>query len=186
MSSWIDRITARFPVGDLKVPGTGRFAAVALVLHDDPIGPRVLLMKRAEREGDPWSGHISLPGGRYHATDPHLLATAIRETREELGVELENARLIGQLPTAHPRSSGPNGMEVTPFIFVTDEEVGTTPGPEAFSAFWLPLDLARSGTLDITYRYAPSGDSFPGWSYEGHVIWGLTWRVLQDLIERIG
>ena len=55
-------------------------AAVALLLTPDP--DRLLLIRRAEREGDPWSGHLALPGGRRDESDTDLLATALRETFE--------------------------------------------------------------------------------------------------------
>ena len=65
-----------------------RPAAVALVLLDGPQGIEILLIKRAERADDPWSGQIALPGGRYDVGDRDLEATAVRETREETGVDL--------------------------------------------------------------------------------------------------
>jgi 8-oxo-dGTP pyrophosphatase MutT (NUDIX family) len=139
-------------------------------------------MKRAERSGDPWSGHISLPGGGYHAPDPDLLATAIRETHEELNIDLHAAAFLGPLPVLQPLSSGPNGVEVTPFVFVTPVPVEPQCGPEAMSAFWLPLDAASAGDLDGTYTYPGTDRTFPSWEFEGHTIWGLTWRILGDLI----
>lgn len=139
-------------------------------------------MKRIERAGDPWSGHISLPGGRHDPRDPDLLATAIRETREELGIDLTGARLIGRLPALSPLTSGPAGIEVTPFVFVTHAAVEPTPGPEAESAFWLPIELAASGALDDTYTYPGTSATFPSWRYENFTIWGLTWRILGDLL----
>lgn len=183
MSPFIERLVGRLRVTVVRPPEDGRRrAAVAAVLHDEPPGPRVLLMKRAERAGDPWSGHISLPGGGHDARDADLLATAIRETREELGLELAGARLAGNLPTLSPLSSGPNGVEVTPFVFVTDVAVAPEPGPEALAAFWLPIELAASGALDDTYTYPSTDRKFPCWTFEGHVIWGLTWRILTDLL----
>jgi 8-oxo-dGTP pyrophosphatase MutT (NUDIX family) len=169
-------------LGDLPLPvDDRRRAAVAIVLHDGP-SPRILLMKRAERVGDPWSGHISLPGGGYQASDGGLRVTAIRETREELGVELEHARLLGNLRTLHPRSAGPRGIEVTPFVFVTEAALEPVCGPEALAAFWLPVELAASGALDGMYQVPASEVKFPSWTYEGHVIWGLTRRILDDLL----
>jgi 8-oxo-dGTP pyrophosphatase MutT (NUDIX family) len=159
-----------------------RRAAVAVLLHDEPSGPRVLLMKRAERPGDPWSGHISLPGGRYETFDLDLHTTAIRETREEVGIELAGARYLGQLPPLQPRTSGPNGIEVTPFVFLTEVAVEPTCGPEALAAFWLPLETAAAGTLDGTYTYPDTAMTFPSWNYDGHVIWGLTWRIIGDVL----
>ncbi len=151
---------------------------MAIVLHGD----RVLLMKRSERVGDPWSGHISLPGGGYSPRDVDLQTTAIRETREELGLELASARMLGHLTPLSPMSAGPMGMEVTPFVFATEVALEPQVGPEAESAFWLPLELAASGALDDTYTYPGTERTFPSWRYEQYVIWGLTWRILGDLL----
>jgi 8-oxo-dGTP pyrophosphatase MutT (NUDIX family) len=184
VSRFVDRLAQRLTGPAPAAPAAApRRAAVAAVLHDEPDGPHVLLMKRVERAGDPWSGHISLPGGGYHAgEDADLLATAIRETHEELGIELTGARLLGNLAPLHPRTSGPAGIEVTPFVFHTRLALEPVCGPEALAAFWLPLDLAASGALDSTFEYPSAAMKFPAWSYEGYVIWGLTWRILADLL----
>jgi len=180
----IERLAARLTPDRPRAPGEGgRRAAVAVLLHDEPAGPRVLLMKRAERVGDPWSGHISLPGGRFEPSDPDLLATAIRETHEELAIDLSGTRLLGQLEPLHPRTSGPSGIEVTPFVFATTAAVEPRCGPEALAAFWLPLEIAASGAIDGTYTYPGSAMTFPSWTYEGHVIWGLTMRILGEVVS---
>jgi 8-oxo-dGTP pyrophosphatase MutT (NUDIX family) len=184
VSPFIEMLVGSLQLGEHRRPladGTKR-AAVSVVLHDESPGPRVLLMKRIERADDPWSGHISLPGGRYDASDPDLLATAIRETHEELGIELAGTRLLGALPVLHPFNSGPAGVEVTPFVFVTHVAVEPQLGPEAAAAFWLPVELAASGALDEPYSYPGSAIKFPSWKYEDHTIWGLTFRILQDLL----
>jgi len=179
VSPLIERVIGRVEREALRPPDDGRRrAAVAALLFED----RVLLMKRVAREGDPWSGHISLPGGGYAPGDADLLATAIRETHEELGIDLAGARLLGNLKTLSPFTSGPAGLEVTPFIFVAESAVEPSCGPEAEAAFWLPLPLAASGALDATYIYPGTTRTFPSWSYEGHVIWGLTWRILSSLL----
>lgn len=186
MSPLIESLAARIALGDVTpAPDARRRAAVAIVLHDER-SPRVLLMKRAERAGDPWSGHISLPGGGFQVSDGDLRVTAIRETREELGIDLDTAHLLGNLPALHPRTSGPTGIEVTPFVFVTRAVLEPVCGPEALAAFWLPIDLAASGALDGTYLYPGSQTEFPSWTYEGHVIWGLTRRILDSLLELAG
>lgn len=201
VSALVDRLVQRFaaprppgPVRDAALlpeqassvaPGapTGpvRRAAVAVVLHDFTDDPRVLLMKRAERVGDPWSGHISLPCGGYQAEDGTLLTTAIRETHEELGIDLTGARVIGQLDALHPRTSG-HGIEVTPFIFQVAAALEPVCGPEALAAFWFPIERAGTGAFDGTYRYPGSDATFPSWDYEGHVIWGLTLRILGEIL----
>jgi 8-oxo-dGTP pyrophosphatase MutT (NUDIX family) len=183
VSPFVERLFSRLPARDVRPAADGRKrAAVAALIHDDPTNPRVLLMKRVEREGDPWSGHISLPGGGFQATDGDLLATSIRETEEELGIDLRQTRLIGPLPALSPLSAGPMGIEVTPFAFVTEVAPPTHVGPEALSAFWLPLGLASAGTYDGEFTYPGTDRKFPAWNYEGFTIWGMTWRIVADLI----
>lgn len=163
------------------LPSDGqRRAAVAVVLH----GYDLLLMKRAERVGDPWSGHVSLPGGRYELEDRNLLTTAIRETREELALDLSGAQLLGTLPTLHPLMAGPKGIEVTPFVFSAAELPIVSTSAEAEAAFWLPLHEVVSGRLDRVFVHE-SSRQFPSWHFEGYTIWGMTMRVISDLVERI-
>ena len=90
-------------------------AAVAVLLVPDPLS--VLLIRRSEREGDPWSGHVALPGGRAELEDVDLAATAIRETAEEVGVLLDRTQLLGALDDVAPRSSVPRIFTVRPFVF---------------------------------------------------------------------
>jgi 8-oxo-dGTP pyrophosphatase MutT (NUDIX family) len=179
----VERLSHRLSLTASAPPVDGmRRAAVAAVLHENPTGVHVLMMKRAERANDPWSGHISLPGGGYQTEDPHLLATAIRETHEELGIRLSEDQLLGNLAPLAPRSAGPSIIEVTPFVFRVEHYPETICGPEALSAFWLPLDAASSGSLDSMYTYPNTTLTFPSWNYEGHEIWGLTRRIIDDLL----
>ena len=183
----VERLARRLVVRSVPPGREGRQAAVAVVLHESAdLGPRVLLMKRAERAGDPWSGQISLPGGGYHADDGDLVTTAIRETREELLIDLATlpgTRVLGHLPPLHPSASGPRGIAVTPFVFATTVQPEPSCGPEAEAAFWLPLARAARGELDATFLYPGTGNRFPSWEYEGHTIWGLTMRILADMLD---
>lgn len=157
-----------------------RRAAVAIVLHE----ARVLLMKRAIRAGDPWSGHISLPGGGFHVEDETLLRAAMRETHEELGVDLVGAKFLGQSPPLAPMMSGPLGVEVTPFVWVVDREPPLVLNHEAAGTFWLPLERTIAGAFDgeFDFEHEERRMKLPSWTYEGHVIWGLTWRLLSDVL----
>ena len=178
-----DRLTA---LGAAPSAEPTAAAAVAIVIRLEPI-PSVLLMKRAARDGDPWSGHIACPGGRFQEGDGDLLHTAMRETREEVGVDLEkSARLVGALhtlPTLGRTKIQPTS--VTPFVFVVEEPVEVVPNEEAESAFWMPLEAAAGGQLDGEFMYQNVDPplAFQCWNYEGHVIWGLTYRMLRSLIE---
>ena len=179
-----ERRLARLQVDD---PGTADLrSAVAALLRFDRGVPDVLLMKRVERTDDRWSGHISLPGGRESAADPDLLATAVRETREEVGVDLHAcARLIGRLAPVRAVAEGHiQPLIIAPFVFVQTGPVTIELGDEAEEAFWFPLDRALSGELADEYEYVVGASTriLPSWRYQGHVIWGLTYRMLDDLL----
>jgi 8-oxo-dGTP pyrophosphatase MutT (NUDIX family) len=166
--------------------GEGRRAAVAVVLREIDSDLEVLLIQRAIREGDPWSGHIALPGGHRDATDASLLVTAIRETREEVGLDLEqNASLLGRLASLRPVSG--LALDVSPFCFALEQPSELSYGPEVVSSFWTPLGALARGEHDATYRFERQGNEliFPAWNVEGRVIWGMTYRLLLDLLGRI-
>src|SRR5262245_51874152 len=94
-------------------------AAVAVILHDGDEGVETLFIHRAVRAGDVWSGQIAFPGGRREPSDTDLLATAIRETREEVGVDLSAAERLGVLDDLHPRTPVLPPVVVRPFVFAS-------------------------------------------------------------------
>ena len=101
-----------------SVPLPSKRAAVAIGLRDGSAGPEILMIQRAVREGDPWSGHMGFPGGRKDDTDASDEACAKRETLEEIGFDLEaHARCICQLSDVNTgwRADRPE-MLVAPFV----------------------------------------------------------------------
>jgi 8-oxo-dGTP pyrophosphatase MutT (NUDIX family) len=182
-------ITARLAAHRPRDPAFAALsrAGVAAVLRFSP-APEVLLMERAARPGDRWSGHISFPGGRESPGDRDLLATAIRETREEVGLDLEqHGRVLGRLDGVRAVARGmPLSMVIVPHVFVCEACPGIRLelGDEAAGVFWLPLAEAASGRLDDTYRYklGPASWNLPCWRYHGHTIWGLTYQMLSQLL----
>lgn len=179
------RLAAHTPARPLSL-GLKR-SAVACVLRFDRAAPEVLLMKRAQRKGDRWSGQISFPGGREQADDFDLRATAVRETREEVGVNLHtHARMIGQLDTIRAvAKGGVRPLTITPYVFVQTRTLEVALGDEAVDSFWFPLEQAASGDLTDEYRYefGPVPMIMPCWRYNGHQVWGLTYRMLNHLLD---
>lgn len=173
--------------GPDPAPANTRRAAVVLVLRNLVAEPEVLLMRRAERPGDRWSGQIGLPGGHADATDRNLLATALREAREEVGLELaRDARLLGPLRPVQAKARGHLlPMWITPFVFALHTASETILGPEAAEAFWFPLQRARAGELPWTHRYLREHEErvLPAWRFGEHVVWGLTYEILSGFLR---
>jgi 8-oxo-dGTP pyrophosphatase MutT (NUDIX family) len=160
-------------------------AAVALV-HAAPPCDSVLLMRRAEREGDSWSGHWSFPGGRHEHGDVDLLHTALRELEEECGIRLRRADLESALPERVAGSRVGKFMLVAPFAFRVQGEMATVLDPaEAAHADWVPLSLLRD-TSRHRLRNVPNGAPdlfFPAVDLDVAPLWGFTWRVLVEWLN---
>ena len=163
---------------------------MAIALRHGSEGPEVLLGRRANRRGDRWSGHVSLPGGLHEPSDAHLRATALRETWEEVGVDLgATARLIGRLDEVPAVvHGGLQPLSIAPFVFELQREISPQPSAELTRVFYLPLRVAASGRLDshLWYRLAgPVRLPWPCWRWDGEVIWGLTYRMLRSLLAHL-
>lgn len=187
MSAFAQLLAARLAARDpAAAPPDARQAAVAVVLRAAPLLD-VLLMTRAERPEDRWSGQVSLPGGHAELHDADLRATAVRETREELGLDLDVcATPLGRLPALQARARGGLlPLYLTPWIFVQTEDARLVVGAEARDAFRLPLGPTWAGEFDAAYPYR-RGDTLvelPAWRFQERVVWGMTHRILRELLE---
>ena len=166
-----------------------RRAAVAILVRwgrDDE--PELFFIRRAEYEGDPWSGHVAFPGGREEPGDGSLLDTAMRETFEETGIDLRGrAELLGVLHDLMPRTVLLPPVVVRPYVFI----IGDTPEPvlssEVAGSFWVPLTalLDRSVWKDTMVRAGQVEISRLAFHHEGNIVWGMTEKILSDLLELI-
>jgi 8-oxo-dGTP pyrophosphatase MutT (NUDIX family) len=159
-----------------------REAAVALVLVEDP--DRILLVRRVVREGDPWSGQMALPGGRREAEDPDLLATAIRETEEEVGMSLQRGELLCALDDLAPLTPVLPPIVVRPFVFRIPEARPVRTGAEVDHAEWVALEALADPALrrgaDLVIRGAPM--RVMGYHLPAGLLWGMTERIVTPVI----
>jgi 8-oxo-dGTP pyrophosphatase MutT (NUDIX family) len=172
----------------LELEGAARYAAIALVLRPSDIGePELLMIKRAEIEHDPWSGHIACPGGRMDPGDRDLEHTATRETWEETGIDLTaDGRVLGTLDDISPRTPTLPPIVIRPFVAVVKPEVTIVDSPEVAEAFWVPMSAIRETTswgrafVPIRGVGEREVDVF---RHGQHTVWGLTHRALTQFVE---
>ena len=149
----------------------------------------ILMIKRAEREGDTWSGHMAFPGGRMDKTDAHGFAVAVRETAEEVGLLLgPQDECIGRLSdvNARPRR-GALGMAVSPFVFRLDRDVTFTPNDEVAEVVWVPLEFLvdTDNREEMIWAYKGGRIPVPCYRYQGRCIWGLSLMMLDELLDLV-
>src|SRR5437773_11990160 len=173
-----------------EIPATGAMiaAAVAVMLHEGDEGLEALFIHRAVRAGDTWSGQIAFPGGRREAGDMDLRATAIRETLEEVGVDLTGAEPLGVLDDLHPRTPVLPPVVVRPFVFALTERPSIVVSPEVQDAFWVPfLALQAPGVLgEITIDHPGIPRRvLPAYTLGNRTIWGMSERILTPLISMV-
>ncbi len=181
------RIVERTPLA-VQATGNERYAAITLTLRPTADGePELLIIRRAEYEGDPWSGHIACPGGRMDPSDVDLAHTAMRETLEETGVDLaRDGRILGALDDVAPRTPALPPLVIRPFVAIVSRDAVTTPSDEVAEAFWVPLSAFLHGpswgraSVPIRGVGAREVEVF---RYGEFVVWGLTHRALTQFLQ---
>jgi 8-oxo-dGTP pyrophosphatase MutT (NUDIX family) len=165
-----------------ELPGYRR-AAVLLPIAEHPAGPRVILTRRSH--GVPThKGQVSLPGGGYREADGDLRVTALREAEEEIGLRPRDVVVVGRLDDAVTAASR---FVVRPFVGVVPDGYGfAADAHEIQEVIQVPVAalLAEPFRREIWGRDEGPVEVLVR-RYEGHVIWGLTARILQQFVERV-
>lgn len=163
-------------------------ASVALILsRDTPVS--ILLIRRQERAGDPWSGHMALPGGFRSPSDPLPSSTAARETREETGLDLDVAgELLGALSDVAPQNPLLPRVVVRPFVFALDHAEAGSAGPEVDELLWIPASdlFDAANRRELTLQFPAGSRTFPSIQVGRSTIWGLTERILAEFAAVVG
>ncbi|RMG54233.1 MAG: CoA pyrophosphatase [Acidobacteria bacterium] len=175
------------PLGELNIERSPWIpAAVALILREWRGQPEILIIKRAEHPRDPWSGHLAFPGGRAEPGDRDLRMVAIRETREEVGIDLEaGGEFLGRLETVRPGNPRLPRIAITPLVVVVSSHQELQPDSrEVKEAFWLPLlPLKREGRSALVQRVVQGNlRAWPAYPSAHGSIWGITERILTQLL----
>lgn len=178
------------PGREIPLRSGWRAAAVLLALRARADGePELLMIKRADAEGDPWSGHVACPGGRAEPVDADLAATAIRETFEETGVDVaRDGRVLGHLDDLSPLNPHLPPLVIRPYVALVRADVRIVASMEVASAFWVPLEELRKpagwGTDTVHIRGVDRQVSV--FRHGAYTVWGLTERVLRQFLDYAG
>ena len=172
-------------------------SSVAIVL-DKHAGAdaSILMIKRAEHKGDPWSGHMAFPGGRCESFDKNGLATAKREMHEEVGFDIDDAEQqhlkgewLGRLSDIRtvPRVT-PKTMVVTPYTFSVANKPALEANYEVAETVWIPLAFFADTNNRSIYelQYQQQKLNLPCYRYEGRVVWGMTLSMIDELLQVAG
>ncbi len=196
----LDELVERIKFSLLEAPGrtfsldskeaTLPKASVALILlperKDNDL--QILLIQRKTRAGDPWSGQMALPGGRYAEEDQNVLTTVIREVMEETRLDLREFSILGALDEI---VSGSFAIRVTPYVALSKEKVApivTIDSKEVDGYFWVPLSFFEDKNNVKPHSVSGLGEhvQVPSYMLEGkQVVWGMTLRIIENLISRI-
>lgn len=163
-----------------------RRAAVALIIRAGDNGaPELLFIKRSDYPADPWSGQVAFPGGREETADPTLADTAIRETREETGIDLiRDGTVIGTLDDLRPNTVRLPAVIVRPYVVLLNRFEPLVLSDEVALAFWVPLEAFKDAPAwrdtDVHARGVQMNRR--AFHHQGQVIWGMTERILAQLL----
>jgi 8-oxo-dGTP pyrophosphatase MutT (NUDIX family) len=161
-------------------------AAVTLFLRSAENSAELLFIKRAERAGDPWSGHLAFPGGRAEKQDATMVDLAMREAAEEVGIDARNGgKVLGRLPAFRPLSARIPAVIVTPFVALVPRDVVLRlQRSEVQDTFWMSLATLRGTGRSETVRWESKDGAreFPAFPSPKGPIWGITERILSQFL----
>jgi 8-oxo-dGTP pyrophosphatase MutT (NUDIX family) len=164
-----------------------RRAAVAVVVHGDARDPALLFIERAHHPTDPWSGQMAFPGGRVDPGDTDAQAAAERETFEEVGLSLAGAERLGRLDDLQAGVRVVAPLVLSAFAYRLDARPQLVLNHEVADALWVPVRTLLDPTAQVQHRWGPG--RWPGilvGEPDRHVVWGLTYRLLQGLFGLAG
>jgi 8-oxo-dGTP pyrophosphatase MutT (NUDIX family) len=158
--------------------GKNKLASVLVVIYGKS---PVVIMTEKPKHMKFHAGEISFPGGKLDSTDPNLLETALRETREEIGLTLRPDQVIGQLDPVITLNSG---FTILPFVSVVDEIPPLSANAEVEKIFHIPLESflkTMANDPDPTHNLIQEMYTF---EFQGNIVWGASARVLKQIADR--
>jgi len=162
-------------------------SAVLLPLFRHKNSWHLLFIRRTENERDPHSGQVAFPGGRTETHDTNPVATALRESMEEIGLPPADVEVLGEMGTFHTVSN-----------HLVSPVVGCIPWP--LELRHNPSEVARVFSIPLSWLSQPEHYRIENWPkrghpkarpvvffdrYDGELLWGVSARITLDFIERL-
>ena len=162
-------------------------SAVMVMLCERAGSCGIWFIRRTEYEGDAFSGHVAFPGGKKKRSDANLLETALREVTEELGFQvLDKGEVLGEMDFVRALTPSVRNYAVKPFVAIIDAEAEFSPNYEVSEFFEVPVSHLLDGKNRGVRKRMRDGLLIDDcvFSYENHIIWGLTGRILNEFFKK--
>ena len=166
-----------------------REASVLLIFQKNPQW-EILMIKRVEKEGDPWSGHYAFPGGMRSREDQDQFETALRESHEEVNFNYDEIphQFLGKLDQLQIHKNGkPIPFLIHPFVVFLEEPFEVIPEvSEVQDYFWFSLEeiIKKENLHNKEFEFLNSTWELPCISIEEHTVWGISYMILFDLMKK--
>ncbi len=156
-----------------------KLASVLIIIFDD--SPKILMIKKPITMNH-HGGEIAFPGGKISNEDNDLLDTAIRETREETGIIVEREKILGQL---EPVTTLNSGFTILPFVCILNKIGDLTPNSEVDEFLEIPLEsFLKTLANDLDPKHNSIQEMYT-FTFEDHLIWGASARMLKQITAKL-
>lgn len=164
---------------DIKIDEKYRLASVLVVIYGKS---PIIIMTEKPKHMKFHAGEISFPGGKLDSNDDDLLQTALRETHEEIGLDITRDQVIGQLEPVVTLNSG---FLILPFVSVVDTIPPLVANSEVEDIFHIPLDSflkTMRNDPDPSHNLIEEMHIF---EYQNHIVWGASARILKQIHDSL-
>ena len=177
----LDKITNKIRVYSGRPPVEELRKAAVLIAITDSDDPELIYTLRSNKVGS-HGGEVSFPGGMYELEDENLETTALRESKEETGLDISKVDILGPIDTVVSRFN----ISVTPYVGIVPNNIELNNNSDEIEAcFKVPLSFLLQDKRHRNDEINRNGDIFfmPAYEYDSYIIWGLTAMMTVDFLN---
>ena len=177
----LDKITNKIRVYSGRPPVEELRKAAVLIAITDSDDPELIYTLRSNKVGS-HGGEVSFPGGMYEVEDENLETTALRESKEETGLDISKVDILGPIDTVVSRFN----ISVTPYVGIVPNNIELNNNSDEIEAcFKVPLSFLLQDKRHRNDEINRNGDIFfmPAYEYDSYIIWGLTAMMTVDFMN---